>query len=220
MIFGIDPSTLVIIIGAGIAILFVWFYFTKTKKTITIDKMKIVSSNLVRSNRFNRAGNPVSWVVRNGKILFKINALSYLTYPTNIQGNRSGKMNVFMINVIPTLDLPILHTIENPFQKVFTLVISDKYLALNEARKQLLLLKDCTLFNFEEIIYNPADLLAFNFINGYSHLLNMHMIDSVLYAQAQRGTVVETGSVAEEKGKKESTEVDLDKIYQTAGKIG
>jgi hypothetical protein len=68
-----------------------------------------------------------------------------------------------------------------------------------------------TLQNFYNIIFNSTD-LAYDYIEEFSHMIDKNIVDSAFYAQIQRNTVVEFGSVAKEKGERSNVELDKDKI--------
>jgi len=191
-----DVITIVMIMCAVGAVLFAILYFTKKVKVKTVDKMKILSSELVRSNQFNYA-NPLKFIVRNGKNLFRIITASFFKF-------RGEKVYFFNVKtLIPGSVLP------NPLSKTYILIVSEKNFQLQN--ESIVLNYNFTLQNFYNIIFNSSD-LSYEYIEEFSRMIDKNIVDSAFYAQIQRNTVVTFGTPAKELGEKTNVQLDEEKL--------
>jgi len=191
-----DVITIVMIMCAIGAVLFAILYFTKKVKVKTVDKMKILSAELVRSNQFNYA-NPLKFIVRNNKNLFRIITASFFKF-------RGEKVYFFNVKaLLPGTVLP------NPLSKTYILIVSEKNFQLQN--ESIVLNYNFTLQNFYNIIFNSSD-LSYEYIEEFSRMIDKNIVDSAFYAQIQRNTVVTFGTPAKDLGEKTNVQLDEEKI--------
>lgn len=191
-----DVITIVMIMCAVGAVLFAILYFTKKVKVKTVDKMKILSAELVRSNQFNYA-NPLKFIVRNNKNLFRIITASFFKF-------RGEKVYFFNVkSLIPGSILP------NPLSKTYILIVSEKNFKMEN--ESIILNYNFTLQSFYNMIFNSAD-LSYEYIEEFSRMIDKNIVDSAFYAQIQRNTVVTFGTPAKDLGEKTNVQLDEEKI--------
>jgi len=201
-----DLTTMIIILCAVGAVLFAVLYFTKKVKIQTVDKMKIISAELVRSNQFNYA-NQFLFIIRNGNRIFRIITSSFFKF----RGERVYFFNVK--SLLPGTTLP------NPLSKTYILIVSEKNFQIGDGEnntKNIVLNYNFTLQNFYNIIFNSTD-LSYEYIEEFSRMIDKNIVDSAFYAQIQRNTVVTFGTPAKDLGEKTNVQLDEAKIKNLAG---